>query len=99
MTPFLGKENLAKFTKETNTFDVIEIIGSGGFGVVVKVINRNIKNQVYAIKRVPLERNMKNNQKILREADLLSRLNHCNVVRYLVDYDVINRKFKFLLKL
>ena len=78
---FSGKENLAKFTKETNTFDVIEIIGSGGFGVVVKVINRNIKNQVYAIKRVPLERNMKNNQKILREADLLSRLNHCNVVR------------------
>ena len=76
-------KNLASFTKETNTFDVIELIGSGGFGVVAKVINRNIKDQVYAIKRVPLERNnAKKNQKILREADLLSRLNHCNVVRY-----------------
>merc|ERR1711892_340255 len=37
------QQHLASFTKETNTFNVIELIGSGGFGVVVKVINRNIK--------------------------------------------------------
>jgi len=75
-------EKLRDFTKETKTFEVIEIIGAGGFGIVAKVVNKNIRNQVYAVKRVPLDKNEKNNLKIIREADLLSRLNHSNVVRY-----------------
>ena len=67
---------LRNFTKETDTFEVIEKIGSGGFGTVVKAKNKNIQDQVYAIKKVPLEneineRNKRNNLKIIREAELL----------------------------
>ena len=67
---------LRNFTKETDTFEVIEKIGSGGFGTVVKAKNKNIQDQVYAVKRVPLEneineRNKRTNLKIIREAELL----------------------------
>ena len=69
-------QDLRNFTKETDTFEVIEKIGSGGFGIVVKAKNKNIQDQVYAIKKVPLEneineRNKRNNLKIIREAELL----------------------------
>ena len=67
---------LRNFTKETDTFEVIEKIGSGGYGTVVKAKNKNIQDQVYAVKRVPLEneiseRNKRTNLKIIREAELL----------------------------
>ena len=69
-------QDLRNFTKETDTFEVIEKIGSGGFGIVVKAKNKNIQDQVYAVKRVPLEneisdRNRRTNLKIIREAELL----------------------------
>ena len=56
--------------------------GSGGFGDVLKVRN-NLDGNIYAIKRILLDRKSRQlNKKITREVKLLSRLNHENIVRY-----------------
>ncbi|XP_013102234.2 eIF-2-alpha kinase GCN2 [Stomoxys calcitrans] len=63
-------------------FEVLMYLGKGAFGDVLKV--RNIlDNREYAIKRIPLPARSKQlYKKMTREVELLSRLNHENVVRY-----------------
>lgn len=63
-------------------FETMNFIGKGAYGDVLKV--RNIlDNRQYAIKRIPLScRNKQLYRKMTREVELLSRLNHENVVRY-----------------
>ena len=57
-------------------------LGKGGFGEVFKVKN-NLDSQIYAIKRIKLDqKNKQLTRKLRREVELLSRLNHENVVRY-----------------
>ncbi|XP_036323634.1 eIF-2-alpha kinase GCN2 [Rhagoletis pomonella] len=65
-----------------NEFEVITYLGKGAFGDVLKV--RNIlDNRQYALKRIPLPaRSRQLYKKMTREVELLSRLNHENVVRY-----------------
>lgn len=65
-----------------NEFEFLQFLGKGAYGDVLKV--RNIlDNRQYAIKRIPLTaRNKQLYKKIRREVELLSRLNHENVVRY-----------------
>lgn len=62
-------------------FETINFIGKGAYGDVLKV--RNIlDNRQYAIKRIPLSaKNKQLYKKMTREVELLSRLNHENVVR------------------
>ena len=62
-------------------FEVIGVIGQGGFGEVLKVKNK-LDSRFYAIKRIRINPNSKQNKQITREIKLLSRLNHENVVRY-----------------
>ena len=63
-------------------FEVIGVVGHGGFGEVLKVKNK-LDSRFYAIKRIRTNPNSnKYNQQIIREIKLLSRLNHENVVRY-----------------
>lgn len=65
-----------------NEFDILKILGKGGFGHVWKVKNK-LDSRIYALKRIPLNRSNKLlNRKIKREVKLLSRLNHENIVRY-----------------
>ncbi|XP_062562568.1 eIF-2-alpha kinase GCN2 [Armigeres subalbatus] len=63
-------------------FEVLTYIGKGAYGDVLKV--RNIlDNRQYAIKRILLPvRSKQFYKKMTREVELLSRLNHENVVRY-----------------
>ncbi|XP_055902335.1 eIF-2-alpha kinase GCN2 [Eupeodes corollae] len=63
-------------------FEELKYLGKGAFGDVLKV--RNIlDNREYAIKRIPLPaRSRQLYKKMTREVELLSRLNHENVVRY-----------------
>lgn len=63
-------------------FETITNIGKGAYGDVLKV--RNIlDNRQYALKRIPLSaKNRQLYRKMTREVELLSRLNHENVVRY-----------------
>ncbi|GFR96851.1 eukaryotic translation initiation factor 2-alpha kinase 4 [Elysia marginata] len=63
-------------------FDLLKVLGKGGFGDVLKVKNK-LDGRFYAIKRIPLNPKSKAfNKKMKREVKLLSRLNHENVVRY-----------------
>ncbi|KRZ26437.1 Eukaryotic translation initiation factor 2-alpha kinase 4, partial [Trichinella pseudospiralis] len=63
-------------------FQVLQVLGRGGFGDVLKVKNKLDRCQ-YALKRVPLSvGDISQSRKILREVKLLSQLNHDNVVRY-----------------
>jgi len=63
-------------------FAVLKWIGKGGFGDVIKVRNK-LDGRQYAIKSIRLKPSNKTiNRKIMREVQLLSRLNHENVVRY-----------------
>ena len=64
-------------------------LGKGGFGSVGKYRNK-LDGQVYAIKKVALIGNSSKEQK---EIELLSTLNHKNIVRYFycwVEKDIIN---------
>ncbi|XP_039757544.1 eIF-2-alpha kinase GCN2 isoform X1 [Pararge aegeria] len=63
-------------------FEVLNWIGKGAFGDVVKVKNK-LDGGFYAIKHIKLNpKSVELNKKITREVKLLSRLYHENVVRY-----------------
>lgn len=63
-------------------FEVERWLGKGAYGDVLKVKNI-LDNRQYAIKRIPLTtRSRQIFKKMTREVELLSRLNHENVVRY-----------------
>ncbi|KAF6217270.1 hypothetical protein GE061_001624 [Apolygus lucorum] len=65
-----------------NYFEQIQKIGKGAFGEVWKVRHR-LDSGLYAIKKIELNPSKKKLFKnITREVELLSRLNHENVVRY-----------------
>lgn len=67
-------------------FDVEQGLGSGCYGDVLKVRNF-LDNRQYAIKRIQLKNESCNvSKKITREVELLSRLNHPNVVRYFTSW-------------
>ena len=64
----------------------ISKIGNGGFGIVYKAYNKFDKNY-YAIKKIPLVLPF---EKVHREVECLSKLDHPNVVRYFnswIEYD------------
>lgn len=70
------------YSRLNQEFDVINFIGKGAYGDVLKVRNK-LDNRQYALKRIPLSANSKQlYKKMTREVELLSRLNHENVVRY-----------------
>ncbi|XP_054164828.1 eIF-2-alpha kinase GCN2-like [Oppia nitens] len=69
-----------------NEFEVLDELGKGGFGQVFKVKNI-LDGRCYALKKIHI--NSSNNslyEKIKREVNLLSRLNHENVVRYFTSW-------------
>ncbi|XP_053680519.1 eIF-2-alpha kinase GCN2 [Anopheles nili] len=63
-------------------FEMLSYLGKGAYGDVLKVRNK-LDNREYAIKRIRLPARSKQfYKKMTREVELLSRLNHENVVRY-----------------
>jgi translation initiation factor 2-alpha kinase 4 len=64
--------------------------GKGGFGSVVKARNK-LDGRIYAIKKIKL-RGTENDDKIFREINALSRLNHRYIVRYYATWlETVNR--------
>ncbi|XP_019525004.3 eIF-2-alpha kinase GCN2 [Aedes albopictus] len=82
MPAFMNTTLAAEKSRLQTEFEVLSHIGKGAYGDVLKV--RNIlDNRQYAIKRILLPARSKQfYKKMTREVELLSRLNHENVVRY-----------------
>ena len=73
--------NLSSFA---NSYQIIENIGNGAFGKVVKAINK--KNQeIVAVKILNINKSKSKYENIKTEANILKELNHINIVKYL-DY-------------
>ena len=75
-----------------NKYEEIKELGKGGFGRVIKVLNK-LDNKYYALKEILIreetENDIKNYQK---EADFLSKFNCENIVKY---YDSFKEGEKF----
>ncbi|ODN77808.1 hypothetical protein L202_04931 [Cryptococcus amylolentus CBS 6039] len=76
-TPQLFAPRLSRYRAD---FEEVEFLGKGGFGEVVKARNK-LDGRSYAIKKVKL-RPEDNEQKVYREVNNLSRVNHQHIVRY-----------------
>lgn len=78
-----GLSNFEKgpYSRYTNDFEEIGVLGKGGFGEVVKARNK-LDGIVYAVKKIRHTEDKLS--KILNEVMLLARLNHQYVVRYYV---------------
>ncbi|KAG0146222.1 hypothetical protein CROQUDRAFT_92989 [Cronartium quercuum f. sp. fusiforme G11] len=57
-------------------FEEVEFLGKGGFGEVVKARNK-LDNRFYAVKKIRLPPDPKEESKILREVTILSRYHAC----------------------
>ncbi|RXG62271.1 eIF-2-alpha kinase GCN2 [Armadillidium vulgare] len=70
--------NLKACSRFLMEYDLIEMLGKGGFGPCLQVDDR-----IYALKRISLyHKSEATRRKMTREVKLLSSLNHENVVRY-----------------
>ena len=80
-------EELNKFKLNDDSvekqYKVIEILGEGGYGAVYKVQHKFDKN-FYAIKIIPLQKLNDEDEimQLTREIEILSKLEHENIVRY-----------------
>ncbi|KAL7676610.1 hypothetical protein ACOME3_002858 [Neoechinorhynchus agilis] len=78
----LLKEQMNEYCRLDRDFEIVSMIGKGGFGRVWKVKNK-FDSSMYAIKMVELSRKSnKENRAIVKESAVLSKLYHPNVVRY-----------------
>uniref|UniRef100_A0A7E4USA7 non-specific serine/threonine protein kinase n=1 Tax=Panagrellus redivivus TaxID=6233 RepID=A0A7E4USA7_PANRE len=75
------RTNHLSHSRLTKDFFAFRFLGKGGFGQVLLARHKFDGND-YAVKYIPLEKNPTFVQKVVREANLLSKLNHDHVVRY-----------------
>lgn len=89
MNQGLGSNSMIE-SRYHSDFEELSTLGRGGYGVVYSVKHR-LDNQVYAVKKVPLntarlrkiqENGVSEVDEILRELRTLARLDHPNIVRY-----------------
>lgn len=69
---------LSRFASD---FDVVQILGKGGFGVVFAAKNK-IDDCHYAIKRIVLPAKQESRDRVMREVKTLANCEHQNIVRY-----------------
>lgn len=82
LVPYATPVITAEKSRLDTEFEFLNNLGKGAYGDVLKVRNK-LDNRQYAIKRIPLPARSKQlYRKMTREVELLSRLNHENVVRY-----------------
>ena len=78
----MKSEMIVNTSRFYTDFKMIKTLGKGAFGQVFKVKNK-LDGNYYAVKRMILNYNQsKQAQKILSEVQVLSHLNHLNIVRY-----------------
>ncbi|KAF2369072.1 Protein kinase domain [Trinorchestia longiramus] len=74
-------DNCSQPISRLDEFEIRGILGWGGFGVVFRAYVELDDNE-YALKRIPLSNKEHHIKRVLREARVLAKLNHQNIVRY-----------------
>lgn len=74
-----------KNSHSIENFQIESQIGSGSFGIVLKA-KQEVDKKFYAIKVIQMPENRNQYEKFAREAELISRINHKNVVRYITSW-------------
>ena len=78
-------------------YEAIKILGQGGFGRVIQVKNKS-DNKLYAMKEIIITEEMKDKIKeIQKEAEILSKFNCENIVKYYDSY-IYKGKFYILME-
>ncbi|KAG2365174.1 kinase-like domain-containing protein [Suillus spraguei] len=77
---FRVPQRTAPASRWKEDWEELELLGRGAFGSVVKARNK-IDNRTYAVKKIRL-RSDKDDNKLFREVNALSRLSHRFIVRY-----------------
>ena len=73
-------------------YEIKKKLGQGGYGEVYQVLNES-DNKYYALKEFPIKGETEDNiQAIKKEAQILSKFNHRNIVKY---YDSLEKDDKF----
>ena len=71
-----------QITIRNTKYEEIKELGRGGFGRVIQVKNKS-DNKYYAVKEIIIRDEMKDKIKdIQKEADILSKFNSNNIVKY-----------------
>jgi len=75
------------YDEKENEYEIIEYIGSGGFGYVYK-IRKKIDNSIWALKTInPLDNNEQDIKALLNEGKNALKIRNENVIRYVYFHD------------
>jgi len=75
------------YDEKENEYEIIEYIGSGGFGYVYK-IRKKIDNSIWALKTIhPIDNNKQDIKAILNEGRNALKVRNENVIRYIYFHD------------
>lgn len=74
-----------KNSHSIENFQIENEIGHGSFGVVLKA-KQEVDKKFYAIKIIEMPEKKNEYEKVAREAELISRISHRNVVRYITSW-------------
>ena len=74
------------FGNQINDFRLLEVLGSGRFGTVFKMIS-NINGKIYAVKRLEKTNNISQSKNLLREQLIQSNVDHPNIVHLYGDFE------------
>lgn len=74
-----------KSSHSIENFQILSTIGHGSFGTVLKA-KQEVDKKLYALKIIEMPENKNEYEKAAREAELISRINHRNVVRNITSW-------------
>lgn len=75
------EDNRHYISRFLTDFDLVRVLGKGGFGVVFEVKNK-LDDCNYAIKRILLPSKKESRERVMREVKTLANCEHKNIVRY-----------------
>ena len=92
--------NISNKGNKPEDFEILRILGNGGFGQVFKVRSK-IDNNIYAMKRMDLDYLREQGEKYvelaMREAPILLHLSHPHVIKYYNHFNSKDNKYLYII--